>query len=116
MKVIYIAGKYRSDKGEWFVYENIRAAELMAQWVWMHGGVALCPHKNTAFFGGLPGCPDETWLEGDLELLKRCDAVFAISGWRESAGARAEVEYAKKNHIPVIYNHRSVISFLKQNA
>ncbi len=42
-------------------------------------GMALCPHKNTAGFGGLPGCSDDMWLQGDLELLRRCDAVNRLT-------------------------------------
>ena len=61
MKIIYIAGKYRA-KTEWEVVQNIRAAEDAAIFVWQHGAAALCPHKNTAMFGGIPGCPDNVWL------------------------------------------------------
>lgn len=112
MKVIYIAGKYRDTRGEWHIRENIRTAEKAAQMVWQWGGVALCPHKNTAFFGGLPGCPDSVWLEGDLELLKRCDAVWAISNFHDSSGALAEIAYARRNNIPILYSYIEVKNFL----
>ncbi len=65
----------------------LRTLEMAAVFVWQHGAAALCPHKNTALFGGVPGCPDQVWLEGDCEMLLRCDAVFAIPGWRDSSGA-----------------------------
>jgi hypothetical protein len=111
-RVIYIAGKYRDGRGEWWIRENIRRAEEAAGLVWQNGGVALCPHKNTAFFGGLPGCTDDTWLAGDLELLRRCDAVWAIDGWLESAGAKAEVSFARENGIPVYFCVNEVVEFL----
>lgn len=113
MRVIYIAGKYRDNRGEWFVRENIREAEKAAQIVWQAGGVALCPHKNTAFFGGLPGCPDEVWLKGDLELLRRCDAIWAIENWQDSAGARQEMEFARANSIPRLFCNQEVINYLR---
>jgi hypothetical protein len=110
-KVIYIAGKYRGSC-EWEVVQNIRLAEKAAIFVWQHGGTALCPHKNTALFGGL--CKDEVWLRGDCELLKRCDAVFAIENWRDSSGARVEVELARSSNIPVLYCYQEVIDFINK--
>ena len=112
LPVIYIAGKYRDARGEWYVEQNIRAAEKEALFVWGIGGVALCPHKNTAFFGG--ACDDFVWLMGDLELLSRCDAVYAIDGYRESKGAVQEVEYAKNDNMPVFYSRDEVQAFIRQ--
>jgi hypothetical protein len=111
MKVIYIAGKYRSSD-EWGVTQNIRKAEAAAIFVWQYGGAALCPHKNTAYFGGVPGCHDEVWLAGDKAMLLRCDAVWAIEGWRDSSGATAEVELARNNKIPVLFCRQEVIDYL----
>lgn len=113
MKVIYIAGKYRSDRGEFYVRCNIREAERAALFVWLHGGVALCPHKNTAGLGGAHGMTVEVWLDGDLELIERCDALWAIPGWDDSYGAKAEVDFAKKCNIPVLFDQVDVLEFLK---
>ena len=106
LKVVFISGKYRAST-EWGVKQNIHAAEMAAMHVWQLGGVALCPHLNTAFFGG--ACPNETWLAGDLELLRRCDAVYAIVDWRESKGATVEVELAESLGLPVFFQ-RNVTS------
>lgn len=111
MKVIYIAGPYR-NKSEYEVGENIRVAGWYSLHVWELGGVALCPHKNTAFFGGAYNIPDDTWLKGDLELLNRCDAVYVTSNWSESSGATAEVEFAKNHNIPVLYTRQTLRDFL----
>jgi hypothetical protein len=115
MKIIYIAGPYRAPS-EWEVVQNIRRAEAAAVFVWQHGAAALCPHKNTALFGGVPGCPDTTWLEGDMEMLLRCDAVFAIENWKNSSGARQEIDTARTNNIPVLFTHNDVIEFIKGGA
>src|SRR5512136_1308254 len=89
VKVTYVCGPYRRRR-----LLNILRARSAALFVWQHGGVALCPHLNTAFFDGK--MPDDVWLDGDLELLSRCDAIWAIPGWRESAGASAEVAAAER--------------------
>jgi nucleoside 2-deoxyribosyltransferase len=87
LTVVYIAGPYRAPTA-WQVQAHIRAAQEAALHVWKMGAVALCPHSNTGQFEG--ECPDDVWLEGDLELLRRCDAVLMIAGWEHSHGATAE--------------------------
>lgn len=111
-KVIYIAGAYRSNLGEWHIRENIRKAEKAALFVWQHGAVALCPHKNTAFFSGAPGTSDKTWLLGDIELLRRCDAIWVIDNLEFSEGAEMEAQFASDNGIPILYNGKQVVDFI----
>jgi nucleoside 2-deoxyribosyltransferase len=111
MKVIYIAGPYRSQD-EWRVRMNIRKAEEAALAVWQNGAVALCPHKNSAGMGGAPGTFDDMWLEGDLELLKRCDAVWLIENWEYSRGASREMIFAKAHDIPVLFSRQDMIDFV----
>jgi hypothetical protein len=98
MKVIYIAGKYRGHNA-WAVEQNIRAAEEVAARVLQMGMMPLCPHSNTRHMDGL--APDEFFLAGTLELMRRCDAVLLVPNWRDSAGARAEVDEADRLGIPV---------------
>lgn len=100
MKVIYVAGGYRANT-EWGLIENIRKAESSAIKLWQKGWAVICHHKNTAHFGGL--CSDEVWLEGDLEILKRCDAIYMVSGWQKSKGATRELQLAKQIGLEVIY-------------
>ena len=112
MKVIYISGRYRDERGEFYVRMNIREAEQAALFVWKNGGVALCPHKNTAGFGGAYMIPDEIWLEGDIELLRRCDALWATDNHIASKGALEEIEFANNSGIPVLYSQADVLNFL----
>lgn len=100
MKVIFISGAYRNGT-EWGLVENIRRAESAAIKLWQQGWVVLCPHKNTAHFGGL--CNDRVWLDGDIELLKRCDAIFMLKNWEQSEGAREEHELARVLDKEIIY-------------
>lgn len=98
MKVVYVAGPFRGPNA-WEIEQNIRRAEELALEVWKLGVAVLCPHTNTRFFQG--AADDSIWLEGDLELLKRCDAVILTKDWERSSGARAEVERARELGIPV---------------
>lgn len=98
MKVIYIAGPFRAVN-DWDRENNIRRAETLALEVWRAGYAALCPHCNTRFFDG--AAPDHVWLEGDLEMLRRCDAVLVTPDWKKSTGAKAEVDAAIAEGIAV---------------
>lgn len=99
--LVYLAGPYRSKVGENGVYENIERAREAARRIWATMDVAcICPHMNTAFFGG-EDIPDDKFLEGDLVMLRRCDIVCMLPGWRDSAGSRGERTDAKMNGIPV---------------
>lgn len=98
MQVMYIAGPYRA-KTIHGILENIRAAEQVAIKVWQVGAYALCPHLNTSFFDGLVA--DRVFLEGTMEMLKRCDGIVLVPGWQHSKGSIAEVRWAMDNDKPV---------------
>lgn len=95
--IIYLAGPYRGQ-----VTDNIERAVQIAGEVWAAGHVALCPHANTAHFDTLfPGIPDEAYLDGDMKLVARCDAMLMLPHWEESSGANGEKQYAESLGIPV---------------
>lgn len=98
MKLVYIAGPFRAHTA-WDIEQNIRRAEERSLEVWRRGMAALCPHTNTRFFQG--AALDEVWLEGTLEMLRRCDAVLLVPNWRGSSGTRAEITEALRLGIPV---------------
>lgn len=98
-KLAYVAGPYRDPRGVWYVTQNIGHARLIAGDLWARGYAAVCPHLNTALFGGL--VPDEAFLEGALELMRRCDVVVASPYWHQSEGTRAGLREALTLHIPI---------------
>jgi nucleoside 2-deoxyribosyltransferase len=98
MRLIYVAGPFRAPNS-WAIEQNIRRAETVALELWRMGAAVICPHANTRFYQG--AAPDEVWLEGDLEMLGRCDAVVLVENWEKSAGTMAERSYAKLHNIPV---------------
>lgn len=105
-KVIYVAGPYTA-KTDWQRGINIqKACDVTAQ-LWAMGYFALCPHKITAFYGGL--CPESIFIEGGLEFLRRCDIVVLVKGWEKSGGTLGEIEEAIKLNIPI---HDGVHNFV----
>ncbi len=120
MKVIYIAGKFRSKvkfgtgPDQWEQEQNIRAAEEASWKVWEAGHAAICPHTNTRFFQG--SLPDYIWLAGDVEILLRCDGVLLVERWQESEGTRVEKSVADKHNIPVSESINALIIMIdRQN-
>ena len=87
MRCIYIAGPFRASS-TWQREQNIRRAEAVALEVWKLGAVPICPHTSCRFFEG--EAPIRVWLAGDLELLRRSDAVLTVEGWEQSEGTLAE--------------------------
>ncbi len=104
MKIAYIAGPYRA-KSIYNVVQNIRKAEHVSVALWRMGIPNICPHKNTALLDGCIGGEGfgdaSVWIDGDLEMLRRCDLVVMFPGWEGSEGARAERQCAINNNIPV---------------
>lgn len=96
--VVYVAGPFRGPDS-WAIECNIRRAETLALEVWRLGAAAICPHTNTRFYQG--AAPDAVWLDGDLAILAKCDAVLLTPDWQRSSGARAEVDFARARGIPV---------------
>lgn len=110
MKLIYVAGPYRAPS-EWELVANIRRAEDIAIELWQIGLAVICPHKNTAFFGG--ATDDEVWLAGDREMIRRSDAVYAMERWEQSSGSRTEIELARQLGIPIFGTLEEVKTWLQ---
>lgn len=102
MKVAYIAGHPFRSKTFWGIIQNIRSAEAAALRYWKLGYAVICPHLNAANFDG--ASEENIWLSGDIEIMKRCDAVIAMGTWENSSGAKEEIRIAKELGIEVVYD------------
>jgi hypothetical protein len=109
IKVIYVAGPFRSPT-PMGIARNVRAAEEASLLIWQAGGAALCPHMNTANFD--KSAPDEVFLLGTMEFLRRCDAAYFLPTWPASQGARAERDEAMKLGIPCFYDMQELKDWL----
>jgi len=100
MKVVYIAGPFRGVNA-WEIAANVRRAEELSFEVAKLGAMPLCLHKNTENMHG--ALPDRFFLDGTLQLMRRCDAVVLTEGWERSSGARGQVREAISLGIPVLF-------------
>ena len=109
MKLVYVVGPYRGS-GQWQIFQNIRRAEALALQVWQMGAACICPHKNTESFNG--AAPDRVWLDGDLEMVRRCDAILCVPGWESSSGSLGEVALAKQLGLPIFQSIEELRNWL----
>ncbi len=109
MKVIYVAGPFRASNA-WDIECNVRRAEEASLTIWRMGAAALCPHTNTRFFQG--AAPDHVWIDGTLELMRRCDAVYVLPNAEQSRGTQGEIREAGAFGIPVFHDFDNLRAWL----
>lgn len=99
--LVYVAGPYRAES-TYEIRRNIHRAEEVSAALWAHGVYNVCPHKAMAHLDGVAG--DDILSSGTLEMLRRCDAVVLVSGWKRSVGSLREVAHAIEHSMPVYEN------------
>lgn len=98
--LIYIAGPFRGPT-PLDVRRNVEAARDLGLRVAQCGGYPMIPHTMTAEFD--KQLTDEFWLDGTMEMLKRCDAICLHYRWRQSTGACTEAAWAYDHDLPVFF-------------
>ena len=92
---VYISGKI---SGTTDYLERFEKAEMELKSM---GWDVINPAKINSF---LP--TDTTWeeyMEIDYKLMDICDTIYMLKDWESSRGANAELEYAKKRKMNIIY-------------
>lgn len=96
--LVFISGPYSGEHQ----LEHQRIAKEMAERLWQLGHSVICPHLNS---GGMDHVASyQTYIDGYLQILARCDAVVLLPNWENSSGANTEVAYAKKLNIPIFFH------------
>lgn len=114
-KIIYVAGAYY-DKTRQGTIKNINIARQMGIEVWNIGATAIVPHANTYLFDYEKNNTTkyDSFIEGDLEIIKQTDALYMLKNWKTSNGANIEYKFAKSNHIPIITNKIDLKKFIQK--
>lgn len=96
--VVYISGPLSAPTNDgWF--SNTMKARSACRELWILGVTPICPHLNTFLMESV--ISHEEFMLGDLELVKRSDAVYMIGSWLKSKGAMQEREFAEFHNIPI---------------
>ncbi len=98
MKIVYVSGRYRA-RTIFGKIINILKARSVAVKLWREGWIDICPHMNTSLF------PEDNinYIEGDCELVKRCDAIYLLKSWQKSKGSRQELAVAIDNNLEILW-------------
>jgi hypothetical protein len=103
--LVYIAGPYTNPDP----VLNTRSTLILAAEFYEGGHVVpLVPHLTLLWNLVVPR-PIEFWYAYDLELLRRCDALFRMPG--ESTGASVEEEEAHRLGLPVFTDREELLSW-----
>jgi hypothetical protein len=100
--IVYIAGPYAANESG-SIDDHIALARDAALKVWEAGHFAMCPHLNTSHFEEDSELTNKDYVDRDLWMVARCDAIVMLPGWQESRGATRERDYATVQDIPVYF-------------
>lgn len=100
---VYISGPMTAKHG-YTVEENIAAGLRVYLDALKRGIPAFSPHLSGAFPSAWAEIPWEAWIDYDLAVIDRCTHVLMLPRWKESAGARAEHDYATQTGKPIIFS------------
>lgn len=105
MKLIYVAGPFRAPTLA-AIQRNIDRARDVAVALASAGLMPVCVHtmEGLAMHDIQQGDNGQFWVDGTLEIMRRCDAVVLVDGWQNSQGTLGEIEEARKLGIPVYLN------------
>lgn len=105
--LVYVFGPY-SNGGKItdrvVVDANVNSARDLALSLWNVGAAVICPHANTYNFDlncNNTLAPSE-YVDGDLEMVSKCDFGLATSGWEASQGAIREYTFMQEHGISVV--------------
>jgi Domain of unknown function (DUF4406) len=107
VKVIYVAGKYSGKTHDARSFTEIERNIITArEWAIrimesVPNVITLVPHLNSYHMELDFTTSQDFWYNADLELLRRCDAIFMLPDWQQSKGARIEWEKAKDASMPI---------------
>ena len=91
--VVYIAGPISDCNGN--AKENFKKAE--ENLLKVPGNVVINPMHLPA------GLSQESYMDICLAMVRACDAIYMLSGWDNSLGAKTEHALAKKLNKNIIY-------------
>jgi len=103
--LVYVIGAYSGN-----VTENIKKAEEASIALIRAGYHVFTPHKNTAGYEKYQNdllaqgiyLTYQTWIDMDLDILSRCDAIFIMDSAKDSKGSQIEIAFAKEHNIPEV--------------
>jgi hypothetical protein len=108
MKLIYIAGPLKADT-QAAVLANVAVAEAEGRWLRENGFAPIVPHLFYYLEDGFREELIDTYMKIDLEILRRCDALYRIQPLRKSEGSEIEQAKAIDLGIPIFFSRDDIL-------
>ena len=104
---VYIAGKLNALAPEYI--KNVHKMLRVGNMVRKRGFSVFIPALDVlvGFLDGEMGY--EEYFENNVEWLKVSDYMLVLPGWEDSVGTGAEIEIAKRHHVPVFFDIFSLV-------
>ena len=104
MKVIFIAGPYRGDGSRDAKYANIELARKYVRKFIEHEIAFYSPHLNLNQEAVKFDEDKSAYaIEMNHSILRQCDALAVLPGWRDSGGTLGEIEIMKSRSKEIFY-------------
>lgn len=104
MKLIYICSPYRATD-EAILQRNIDYAKELTRAVLLRGDIPVTVHLYmTQALTESVEAERNIGLAAGRGILRKCDAVFVGVKYGISSGMKAEIELAKRENIPVVFD------------
>lgn len=105
--VLYVAGPHSDDDPNQ-VANNIAAASRAGREAMAKGWAPIVPHNNTLGWGNDFRFGWANFVDADIAILDRCDAVVFIGDYTRSKGCQWEFNRAESNGQPIFVGVESV--------
>jgi hypothetical protein len=109
---IYVAGPY-SANNVLDVLKNIGRGQKACAELFRLGFAPFCPWHDKSFVTDQPEeqFAVEQFYRYSMAWLEVSDCVYALPGWRESKGTRAEIDRAYELDIPVFFKKEQILAW-----
>jgi len=84
------------------LYDNMKRAIWLCETVVNNGGQPIAPHIHYPQFMR-EDYGRKLALEFSKNILSKCDALYCESGYKITDGMQGELDFARENNIPIIY-------------
>ncbi len=102
--LIYLASPYSSRSAYVMRNRYETVCKITAELIW-YDYTVFSPIVSSACLDQITEISYERWIELDLQILRRCDAlvVLTLPGWEQSEGVATEIKEAEKLNLPIRY-------------
>lgn len=101
--LIYVSGPITQTEKNPSIITNRRKLNRASLRLFCAGYSVYCPLTTWFIDPGMYGDAWQQIMEMDFVILKRCNGIYMVHGWKHSRGAVLEHDYACELKIPIVY-------------